>query len=334
MGGTPRCRGGPGAPRPAGEPTFAVAAEPVGLDHVLLDLGSHGQQELQHLAHVVAGVVPSLLHALRVLGRPERLDHLRQHGCGTRALSRTPASRMQRRGRGPPPPARPGHGTARTHPSPAPRSAPAAPGAARRPPLGAAGRPRLRPHTDQHRLQPSPARARLRLPTPFCHCTACGSGFPRARETCWTNSKRAEITAGNCSRASSPSGPTHPEVRARAALLMDRFPCGSPTRCRPPAPLKADTCGPRCLQTRPPCLPDRMQIYRFSLARGAHAPPLPAVAGLRPSGTPFPMRCPLPASPTFHWECFGPSPPAPLQRNEHIRVPFLKGFFCLFFFLF
>lgn len=164
MGGTPR---GPGASRPPGEqPTFAVAGEPVGLDHVLLDLGGHGQEELQHLAHVIAGIVPSLLHALRVLGRPERLDHLRQHGCGTRALSRPPASRIQLRDMGTTRASRPGDGTSRTHPWPVRRSAPAVPRAARRPPWSAAGRPRPRPGptaADGHR---SPARAERACASP------------------------------------------------------------------------------------------------------------------------------------------------------------------------
>lgn len=215
MGGTPR---GPGASRPPGEqPTFAVAGEPVGLDHVLLDLGGHGQEELQHLAHVIAGVVPSLLHALRVLGRPERLDHLRQHGCGTRALSRPPASRIQLRDMGTTRASRPGDGTSRTHPWPVRRSAPAVPRAVRRPPWSAVGRPRHRPGPTAADGHHSPARAERACASPprpapprSAFAPDCGSGFPRERETCWTNSKRAEITARIPRRAKPPSEPTHP----------------------------------------------------------------------------------------------------------------------------
>lgn len=49
------------------KPTFPIITEAVGFDHILLDLGSHRQQELQHLAHVIAGIVPGLLHALGIL---------------------------------------------------------------------------------------------------------------------------------------------------------------------------------------------------------------------------------------------------------------------------
>lgn len=73
-------------PQLPGRPTFPVAAEAIGLDNLLLDLRGHGQHELQHLAHVVAGVVPSLVHAHGVLRGRERLDYLGQDHCEIRRV--------------------------------------------------------------------------------------------------------------------------------------------------------------------------------------------------------------------------------------------------------
>lgn len=69
----------PTTPRPTRvRPTFPVAAEAISFDNLLLDLCGHGQHELQHLAHVVARIVSSLIHAHGVLRSRKRLDHLRQ----------------------------------------------------------------------------------------------------------------------------------------------------------------------------------------------------------------------------------------------------------------
>lgn len=149
-------------------PTFAVAAEAVGFDHVLLDLGSHRQEELQHLPHVVTGVVPRLLHALRVLGRTEGLDHLCQHRCGKQVHTQLPHNAKQR-SQGTEPPAAP------TYPWPAPRSA-APPGPARTPPWGAGGRRPL--YSPEHELAPTLIQL-MRGPALLCHFTT-GGGFPHS----------------------------------------------------------------------------------------------------------------------------------------------------------
>lgn len=67
--------------RTLGRPTFPVAAEAIGFDNLLLNLRGHGQHELQHLAHVIARVVPGLVHPHGVLRGRKRLDHLGQDHC-------------------------------------------------------------------------------------------------------------------------------------------------------------------------------------------------------------------------------------------------------------
>lgn len=77
------------SPFPVG-PTFPVAAEAIGFNNLLLDLCGYGQHELQHLAHIVARIVSSLVHTHGVLWGRERLDHLRQDHCETEASQRGP----------------------------------------------------------------------------------------------------------------------------------------------------------------------------------------------------------------------------------------------------
>lgn len=42
--------------------TLSFIVKAIGFDDLLLDLGGHGQHQLQHLSHVITGTLPSLLH--------------------------------------------------------------------------------------------------------------------------------------------------------------------------------------------------------------------------------------------------------------------------------
>lgn len=59
--------------------TLSFVVEAVSFDDLLLDLRGHGEHELQHLAHVVAGTFPGLLHPRRVFRHREGLDDLAQY---------------------------------------------------------------------------------------------------------------------------------------------------------------------------------------------------------------------------------------------------------------
>lgn len=61
--------------------TLSFVVEAVGFDNLLLNLGGHGEHQLQHLAHVVAGTFSSLLHPCSVFWYREGLDHLTQYHC-------------------------------------------------------------------------------------------------------------------------------------------------------------------------------------------------------------------------------------------------------------
>lgn len=58
-------------------PTFPVATKAIGFNNLLLDLCGYWKHELQHLPHIVARIVSSLVHAHRILWGRERLNHLR-----------------------------------------------------------------------------------------------------------------------------------------------------------------------------------------------------------------------------------------------------------------
>lgn len=69
--------------------TFSLIIESIGFNHLLLNLGGHREHKLQHLAHVVAGTLSSLLHPCSIFWYRESLDHLTQYHCKNQQNTRS-----------------------------------------------------------------------------------------------------------------------------------------------------------------------------------------------------------------------------------------------------
>lgn len=61
--------------------TLSFIIEAIGLNNLLLNLGGHGEHQLQHLAHIIAGTFSRLLHPCSIFWHCEGLDHLTEYHC-------------------------------------------------------------------------------------------------------------------------------------------------------------------------------------------------------------------------------------------------------------